>query len=229
VPTGSVQTFAGFIVPTGWLLCDNTPANRITYAALFAVLSKSSSGDTHTSTLIDNIPAGGTTNVVAGWYISGPGIQAGTTVTVVGATSLTLSLATTASTNGVPFTAAPYGIGDGTTTFNVPDCRGVFVRGAGVQTISAKVFTGVLGAKVVDTTAVNGLSTVAHNHAALAPTFGANVFQNIAVNTGSSHLVPAYGGVANGSMVTGTTTASVSSSETETTPGNIALNYIIKT
>lgn len=228
VPTGSVQTFAGFIVPTGWLLCDNTPANRTTYAALFAVLSKSSTGDTHTSTLIDNIPAGGTTNVVAGWYISGPGIQAGTTVTVVGATSLTLSLATTASTNGVAFTAAPYGIGDGSTTFNVPDCRGVFIRGAGVQTISAKVFTGVLGAKAVDTTAVNGLSTVAHNHAALAPTFPGYVYQNIAVNTGSSHLVPAYGGVANGTMVTGTTTASVSSSQAETTPGNIALNYIIK-
>lgn len=233
VPTGSVQTFAGFIVPTGWLLCDNTPASRTTYAALFAVLSKSSTGDTHTSTLIDNIPAGGTTNVVAGWYISGPGIQAGTTVTVVGATSLTLSLATTASTNGVAFTAAPYGIGDGSTTFNVPDCRGIFIRGSGVgsQTIEGKSFSPELvGTKRKDTTAVNGLASSlsgAHNHtwyfgggafppapttqataqgAAQAFYTGANP---ILVTTAADHIHPLTG-------------------NTETTPGNITLNYIIK-
>lgn len=225
VPTGSVQTFAGFIFPTGWLLCDGTAISRTTYAALFAVLSKSSTGNTHNSTLIDNIPAGGTTNIQIGWYISGPGIQAGTTVTVVGATSLTLSLATTASTNGVAFTTAPHGIGDGTATFNVPDCRGVFIRGAGTQTVQGKVFSTTFAAKLKDTTAVNGLT----------------------VNTTSGQLVlvPSIIGAAqdepngpdNERMVNDNANritynlnhVHALSGNTETAPGSITLNYIIKT
>ena len=132
VPTGSVQTFAGFIVPGGWLLCDNTPVNRINYASLFAVLSKSSTGNTASgSPTISVIPLNGTDNIAAGWFISGPGIQAGTTV--VGTTSSTITLSQNATANGtaVPFTAAPYGIGNGTTTFNVPDMRRRVVMGSG--------------------------------------------------------------------------------------------------
>ncbi len=232
VPTGSVQTFAGFIVPTGWLLCDGTAVSRTTYAALLAVLSKSSTGDTHTSTLIDNIPAGGTTNIVAGWYISGPGIQAGTTVTVVGATSLTLSLATTASTNGVAFTAAPYGIGDGTATFNVPDCRGVFVRGAGTQTIGAESYSATLATKQNDATAVNGLTTGsagghAHSQSGRDPGGSAGVHPNGFPTWSDGHGFAVTIAAAN--MSTEGTHTHVMSGDTETRPANIALNYLIKT
>lgn len=38
-----------------------------------------------------------------------------------------------------------YGVGDGSTTFNLPDCRGVFLRGHGSQTISGIVYTGAQG------------------------------------------------------------------------------------
>ena len=38
-----------------------------------------------------------------------------------------------------------YGTGDGSTTFNIPDSRGVFLRGAGSQTISAITYTGTQG------------------------------------------------------------------------------------
>lgn len=38
-----------------------------------------------------------------------------------------------------------FGVGDGSTTFNVPDFRGIFPRGIGSQTISAITYTGVLG------------------------------------------------------------------------------------
>lgn len=58
VPTGVSVPFAGNAAPTGWLLCNGQAVNRVTYAALFAVI--------------------------------------GTT----------------------------YGIGDGATTFNLPDLRG---------------------------------------------------------------------------------------------------------
>lgn len=37
-PTGSVYTFAGATVPTGWLKCNGAQLSRTTYAALFAVI-----------------------------------------------------------------------------------------------------------------------------------------------------------------------------------------------
>jgi microcystin-dependent protein len=38
-----------------------------------------------------------------------------------------------------------YGVGDGSTTFNLPNLQGVFARGAGSQTISGTIYTGTLG------------------------------------------------------------------------------------
>ena len=63
-----------------------------------------------------------------------------------------------------------FGVGDGTTTFNLPNTAGVFPKFAGTQTISSKSFSGTLGAKVRDSTAlpINGFQTgnesSAHTH-----------------------------------------------------------------
>lgn len=46
-----------------------------------------------------------------------------------------------------------FGAGDGSTTFNLPDHRGIFARGAGSQVIGGQTFTGVLGTKTGDSTA----------------------------------------------------------------------------
>jgi microcystin-dependent protein len=54
-----------------------------------------------------------------------------------------------------------YGIGDGTSTFNLPNTQGLFLRGAGSQTISALTYTGTLGSRAVDTTKKNGLTASA--------------------------------------------------------------------
>jgi len=43
-----------------------------------------------------------------------------------------------------------FGTGDGSTTFNLPDMRGIFVRGSGSQTISAISYSGTLGTKQGD-------------------------------------------------------------------------------
>lgn len=63
VPTGAVLPFAGVSAPVGYLLCDGSAVSRVTFSALFAVLSTS------------------------------------------------------------------HGQGDGSTTFNLPDYRGRFIRG----------------------------------------------------------------------------------------------------
>jgi microcystin-dependent protein len=43
-----------------------------------------------------------------------------------------------------------FGVGDGSTTFNKPDLRGIFVRGVGSQTFGSETYTGTLGTKQND-------------------------------------------------------------------------------
>ena len=65
VPTGTIVMYGSTLAPTGWLLCDGSAVNRVTYANLFTAISTT------------------------------------------------------------------FGIGDGSTTFNVPDMRCLFPKGAG--------------------------------------------------------------------------------------------------
>lgn len=52
-----------------------------------------------------------------------------------------------------------FGVGDGSTTFNLPDLRGIFPRGVGSQTVSAVLYDGsTLGTKRKDRTNNTGLS-----------------------------------------------------------------------
>ncbi len=81
------SALAGPVTTTG-----NTHAGPVT-----------TTGDTHTNTTLDNL--GTTTNVIAGMSVAGTGIQANTTVqSVDSATSITLSLAATATAAGVTIT-----------------------------------------------------------------------------------------------------------------------------
>lgn len=122
-----------------------------------------------------------------------------------------------------------YGSGDGSTTFNVPDLRGYFVRGSGTN--SDGTAAGTLGAKQADTTkrpttALTGTTdtTGAHTHTytfrtGTAVQSGTNTacwIGTTTANTGSSgdhsHIVTINGG-----------------GDAETRPKNIALPYYIKT
>ncbi|MEM7183581.1 MAG: phage tail protein [Spirochaetota bacterium] len=50
VPTGTILPYAGATAPTGYLLCDNSPVSRTTYADLFAVIGTTwGSGDGSTT------------------------------------------------------------------------------------------------------------------------------------------------------------------------------------
>lgn len=93
-----------------------------------------------------------------------------------------------------------YGVGDGSTTFNVPDLRGYFVRGLGTNTDGAA--SGALGAKVADT-------FKAHTHPISGAGGSSGGFGTL---TGSSATV-----------------LSGSTGGAETMPKNIALFYCIKT
>lgn len=103
-----------------------------------------------------------------------------------------------------------YGTGNGSTTFNVPDLRGYFVRGSGTN--SDGTASGTFGSKQAD-----ALET--HTH---------TVSNGKNVNT----LEPAFGSSGFNQVWNGFTTATTSGpstgASTETRPSNIAMLYCIK-
>lgn len=126
-----------------------------------------------------------------------------------------------------------FGAGDGSTTFNVPDTRGIFIRGAGSQTISGTSYAGTLATKQgqltkLPTTAfgfTTGVESSSHTHGITAEPS----------TTGTTYVAGRGSGVPQTSYSTGTqsanhthSAASWSGGDAETRPGNIALNHIVK-
>lgn len=110
-----------------------------------------------------------------------------------------------------------HGAGNGTTTFNLPDLRGIFVRGSGSQTISGITYNKTFAAKEGD--AMQG-----HRH---------SLSNNTLVwrNTGGGAL--GGGGVSSATSLdvgdpTTDTTNGTPRTASETRPANIALLYCIK-
>lgn len=127
-PAGAVGFFAMMTPPSGWIKRNGAALSRTTYAALFNAITLQTTGNTTSgSNSISSV--GSTANIANGMPISGPGIPAGTTVTGIGAGSITISQNATATASGVAIVVAPYGVGDGSTTFNVPEGRAEFDRG----------------------------------------------------------------------------------------------------
>lgn len=110
---------------------------------------------------------------------------------------------------------SPFGLGDGSTTFNVPDLRGIFIRGAGAQTIGAETYTGTLGTKQND-------NLQSHSH---TMPYGINP---LGVAQNFDNTAPARVPRVSNNAVTATPTDAAGTG-TETYPANIAMNYIIKT
>lgn len=146
VPTGTIHFFAFNTLYTGYLKCNGAAYSRTTYAALYAALNK-----TATVTITIATPGvvtwnshGLSANDPVKFTTTGAlptGLTAGTTYYVVGA-SITANTFQVSATAGGPAIAtsgaqsgvhtginSPWGDGDGSTTFNVPDLRGEFLRG----------------------------------------------------------------------------------------------------
>lgn len=112
-----------------------------------------------------------------------------------------------------------YGVGDGSTTFNLPDARGVFLRGVGSQTVSGVTYTGTQGV-------TEGDQFQAHKHSSAIDG------QNPLVNSGA-------GAASGGGFYSAATTFAIGSATTdgsngtprtgsETRPANISVLYVIK-
>lgn len=123
---GTMLATARVKLPSGFLWCNGAAVSRATYAALFAALSVAVTGNrTSGSTSIASVSEDLRNLGLVGAKIEGTGIPAGATITAVTASSLTISAAATSgSATSTSLTIIPWGSGDGSTTFNVPDKRG---------------------------------------------------------------------------------------------------------
>ena len=101
--------------------------------------------------------------------------------------------------------------------FNLPNTQGVFVRSAGAQTLNSKGFSSTLGVASKDSTAKNGLYDAGHTHTfkSSANTSGGGYVRNTNVyDTGSTAVDTGY--------------ANIVSSDVETKPASLTVNYMIK-
>lgn len=181
--------WAGMSAPTGFLLCDGTAVSRTTYANLFSILNPTlgtftvtvaspavatltshglQTGDSVYLTTTGALPTGLAQNTRY-WVIRNDANAFGL------ATSLANALAgtriSTSGTQSGTHTArlTPYGIGDGSTTFNLPDFKGKI--GVGKNTAETE-FAGLgqTGGAKTHTLTINEIP--AHNHNASKITSG---------------------------------------------------------
>lgn len=126
---GLIAPFMLPIAPTGWLELTGANISRTTYADLFAAETIQQTGTRSSgSAVITGLSS--TTNMKVGYYVGGSGITNGTTIlSVDSSTQITLSANTTSSGSNTVI-VSPWALGDGSTTFTLPDAttNGSFFR-----------------------------------------------------------------------------------------------------
>jgi microcystin-dependent protein len=150
IKSGMIIDFAGKVAPAGYLLCDGSAVSRATYADLFAAVISS------LGTFTVTIASPGVFTLNAHGLLTGEevyltttgalptGLAQNTIYYAIFVSANTFNLATTRAnaiagtkinTSGTQsgvhtIRSAPWGIGDGSTTFNVPDLRSRVAVGA---------------------------------------------------------------------------------------------------
>ncbi|MHA6236872.1 tail fiber protein [Pseudomonas fluorescens group sp. PF-69] len=126
---GKIEWFATMTPPSTHLAANGSAISRTTYASLFNAITVAATGNvTSGSPTITAVAS--TAAMWVGMPISGPGIPLSATIaSIVANTSITLSINATATTASAALVICPFGVGDGSTTFNIPDMRGRVPRG----------------------------------------------------------------------------------------------------
>jgi len=206
--TGQVADFLAPFVPSGWLELDGSVISTSTYAALYAVMSATTSGTrTNGSPIITSIPS--TTGYKAGYFVFGTGITSGSTIlSVDSGTQITISIAATSSGSSA-FAVSPWLLNTG--TIQLPDVTttGLYRRSRTSSTAPGQVqasqnlthtHTGSgtsTGQSVDHTHSVSGTTgndSPDHTHTLLAGSNGVTYAPNAGAFTGFSAAGQTSGG-----------------------------------
>lgn len=123
VPVGTTIDVRGFTAPSGYAFTYGQAISRTTFAALFAVLTNAQTG-----TIASGSPTitglSDTTQFGRGTAVESIGIPGGAFLLSCTSTTCTMNTNATVSRSGT-MTFFSVGAGDGSTTFNLPDDRGM--------------------------------------------------------------------------------------------------------
>jgi microcystin-dependent protein len=229
-PTGTLVPYSGTTAPTGWLLADGSAVSRTTYAALFAVATFTQAATLNTGSAV--VTGLTTTNMRTGMALTGTGVPASTTIlTVDSGTAITMSANATA-TGSQTLRFYPYGAGDQTTTFNLPNLTGRVPVGRDATQPEFDTLAESGGAKTHTLTIAE---LPAHNHTLTDPGHVHSINYQQVANIGSGVSNPKGGddggfGILNTPVaVTGITLGSTGGGAAHNTmPPYITLTYLVK-
>lgn len=185
LPVGAETDYAGIVLPAGFLWCTGQVVSRTTYADLFRALSFSFLADATTgSSTLTNVNTAFVGIGLIGAVLEGPGVPAGTTLVTDAVGNVTTSAALTSSATQGAFRLLPYGRGDGSTTFNVPDRRDRVTLGRGnMDGSAAGRLTGVMTTSGLGLVRDSATMTLTNSHLPVALPGGAQVTVTYAAHT----------------------------------------------
>lgn len=237
--SGAILPYAGRTAPTGFLLCDGSAVGRAAYAALFAAIAPSATftvtiaspavfsatahglvaGDKIHFTTTGALPTGLSTNT--DYYVIAAGLTAN--AFEVSATRGGSAVNTSGTQSGThTFYASNYGKGDGSTTFNLPDFRGMTPFGykASDTNFDALNAPSVYVGEKTHVLTTTELASHAHTFATYDNT-SSSPFQQPASST--------WNGVSHGTQRSATTDNAGSDTAHNNMPPYVVTNFIIKT
>src|ERR1700678_3673731 len=142
MPLGFIMPFAGNALPSGYDWAAGQAYNRTTFALLMTALTITESATcTNNNATITGLSS--TYQMGVGQPIESLAFPPGTTVaSIVSASSITVSNAVTAASGPCTVTVFPWGNGNGSTTFNLPNYSGYVLAGAdNLDNTAANVLT----------------------------------------------------------------------------------------
>lgn len=243
---GSVKAFAGITAPAQYAFSYGQALSRTTYSALLAAITQTTTVTCQNgSPTITGLPD--TTQIPYGANVELSCVIAGTTV--LSKTSSTVTLSNNSSVNlNAAAIFYPFGNGDGSTTFNVPDLRGLSIAGrdnmggSAKGTLTSTYFgtnpdaTGATGgnqsftfiqanlpALTLSTTIASGQGSHLHSTPFVAGASLAGSGSPSSTGVGSTNT-----GLATLPAMTGTTPTGGSGVPIPTIQPTVTLNYIIK-
>lgn len=130
VPPGTEVNTTAIRAPTGWYFEYGQAVTRAGDPSLLAAITEGFTANTNGTVTLSNVSKDLRNLGLEGSTLEGTGIFTGATiVSVDSATQITMSAAATNTATGGAVTAFPYGNGDGSTTFTLPDARGTVAAG----------------------------------------------------------------------------------------------------